>query len=73
MCNTSSYLTRKQAALRLGVDVKTIDLLLEKEIIQSLKIGRHRVFTEQFLQDFRDHLEGLSEDTHSFKRLGLLG
>ena len=67
------YLNRKQAAQCLGVDVKTINKLLKMEVLQSLKIGRHRVFTEQFIQDFMDYLEELAEDTHSYQRSNYLG
>ena len=67
------YLTKKQAALCLAVDVKTIDELLKLEVLQSLKIGEHRVFKEEFIQEFMNYMDDLAEDTHVFKRDGYLG
>lgn len=55
------------------MDVKTIDKLLKLEVLQSLKIGKHRVFKEEFIQDFMNYMDDLAEGTHAFKRDGYLG
>ena len=67
------YLTKKQAALCLAVDLKTIDKLLKLDVLQSLKIGEHREIKEEFIQNYMNYMDDLAEDTHAFKRDGYLG
>lgn len=65
---SEQLLDRKAAAKMLGIDVKTINKLVELEVLQSYKIGTYRVFTKQFLVDFIEHLKDNAEDTHEFQR-----
>ena len=60
----------KQAAQMLGVTVATIDHLVKLELLQSHKIGSHRVFAKQFILDFIEYLEQATNDKHEFKRKG---
>ena len=70
MTNEIKLFDRKQAAKWLGIDTKTLNKLVEMEVIQSYKIGSYRVFTLEFLTDFVNYLEDLTEDTHQFDREG---
>ena len=65
---SEQLLDRKAAAKILGIDVKTINKLVELEVLQSYKIGAYRVFTKQFLVDFIEYLKDNAEDTHEFQR-----
>lgn len=65
---SEQLLDRKAAARMLGIDVKTVNKLVELEVLQSYKIGTYRVFTKEFLQDFIDYLKDNEEDTHQFQR-----
>ena len=60
----------KQSAQMLGVTVATIVQLVKLELVQSHRIGSHRVFAKQFIQDFIDYLELATNDKHEFKRKG---
>lgn len=61
---SDSLLDRRQAAKVLGVDVGTVNKLVELELLQSYKIGSYRVFTREFLSDFVEFLKDASEDNH---------
>jgi hypothetical protein len=65
---SEQLLDRKAAAKMLGIDVKTINKLVELEVLQSYKIGTYRVFTKQFLVDFIEYLKDNAEDSHEFHR-----
>jgi len=73
MTNDINLFDRRQAAKWLGIDTKTINKLVEMEVIQSYKIGSYRVFTLQFLQDFVEYLEDVTEDTHRHERQTFIG
>ena len=70
MKEIENLIDRKQAAQMLGVTVATIDQLVKLELLQSHKIGSHRVFSKQFIQDFIEYLEQATNDKHEFKRKG---
>jgi len=73
MNEIANLIDRKQAAQMLGVTVATIDQLVKLELLQSHKIGSHRVFSKQFIQDFIEYLEEATSDKHEFKRKGFAG
>jgi len=70
MKEIENLIDRKQAAQMLGVSVATIDQLVKLELLQSHKIGIHRVFAKQFILDFIEYLEQATNDKHEFKRKG---
>lgn len=72
MTNKIKLFDRKQAAKWLGIDIKTLNKLVEMEVIQSYKIGSYRVFTMEFLTEFVNYLKELTEDTHPFDREGYI-
>ena len=63
----------KQAAKMLGIDVPTINKLVELELLQSYKVGSYKLFTEEFIQDFIDYLNDCSEDAHNFRVSSFVG
>ena len=73
MTNEINLFDRRLAAKWLGIDTKTLNRLLEMEVIQSYKIGSYRVFTLEFLTDFVKYLEDVTEDTHTNRRVEFLG
>jgi hypothetical protein len=73
MKNEIKLLDRNQAAKWLGIDIKTLNKLVEMEVIQSYKVGRFRVFTLEFLMDFVEYLKDVTEDTHKYGREGFIG
>lgn len=73
MNEIANLIDRKQAARMLGVTVATIDQIVKLELLQSNKIGSHRVFPWQFIQDFIEYLEEATSDKHEFKRKGFAG
>jgi len=73
MNEIANLIDRRQAAKILGVTVATIDQLVKLELLQSHKIGSHRVFSRQFIQDFIEYLEEATGDKHEFKRKGFAG
>lgn len=73
MTNEINLFDRRQAAKWLGIDTKTLNRLLEMEVIQSYKIGSYRVFTLEFLTDFVKYLGDITEDTHKNRRDEFLG
>ena len=72
MITESNLFDRRQAAKWLGIDTKTLNKLVEMEVIQSYKIGSYRVFTIEFLTEFVNYLKDLTEDTHQFDREGYI-
>ena len=70
MKEIENLIDRKKVAQMLGVTVATIDQLVKLELLQSHKIGSHRVFAKQFIQDFIEYLEQATNDKHEFKRKG---
>ena len=73
MNGIANLIDRRQAAKMLGVTVATIDQLVKLELLQPHKIGSHRVFSRQFIQDFIEYLEEATGDKHEFKRKGFAG
>lgn len=73
MTEIANLIDRKQAAQMLGVNVAAIDQLVKLELLQSHKIGRHRVFSRQYVLDFIEYLEEVTGDKHEFKRKGFAG
>ena len=73
MTTETNLFDRRQAAKWLGIDTKTLNKLVEMEVIQSYKIGSCRVFTLEFLNDFVNYLKDLTEDTHKYERSEFLG
>ena len=73
MNEIANLIDRRQAAKMLGVTLATIDQLVKLELLQSHKIGSHRVFSRQFIQDFIEYLEEATGDKHEFKRKGFAG
>lgn len=73
MTNDINLFDRRQAAKWLGIDTNTLNRLLEMEVIQSYKIGSYRVFTLEFLTDFVEYLEDVTEDTHRHERRTFIG
>ena len=73
MKNEIKLLDRNQDAKWLGIDTKTLNKLVEMEVIQSYKVGRFRVFALEFLMDFVEYLKDVTEDTHKHGREGFIG
>ena len=73
MTTETNLFDRRQAAKWLGIDTKTLNKLVEMEVLQSYKIGSYRVFTLEFLTDFVNYLKDLTEDTHKNRRDKFLG
>jgi hypothetical protein len=73
MTNEIKLIDRKQAAKWLGIDTKTLNKLVEMEVIQSYKVGSYRVFILEFLTDFVKYLEDVTEDTHKHQRKSFVG
>ena len=70
---SGQLLDRRQAAKMLGIDIPTINKLVEMEVLQSYKVGGHKLFSTEFLQDFIDYLRDCSEDSHDLKVSGFIG
>ena len=73
MTNEINLFDRRQAAKWLGIDTKTLNRLVEMEVIQSYKIGSYRVFTLEFLTDFVKYLADITHDTHQHERTSFIG
>jgi excisionase family DNA binding protein len=45
-------LKREFAAMRLGISLRTLDMLISTRQLKSVKIGKRRLITEASIQDF---------------------
>lgn len=66
-------LSKEEAARALGIKTKVLDQIIKRELIQSYKIGRYRVFKREFLLEFIELLQESTEDTFSRERQGFIG
>lgn len=65
-------LSKEEAAKALGIKSKVLDRIIKRELIQSYKIGRYRVFKREFLFEFIELLEESTADPFSRKRDGFI-
>lgn len=62
MPDLDNYLTTKQAAKRLGFNVRSIPYMLKNNTLEGIRVGRAWLVSKKSVQEYLDKTKGLTKN-----------